>query len=57
MPSISPAVTKTEILSDSVSSLSMLQPEHISAGIRYALATPPHVLVHQLTIKPIGEPF
>ncbi|KAH8283246.1 hypothetical protein KR044_000158 [Drosophila immigrans] len=55
--SISPGVTDTEILPGGYNSLPMLQPEDISAGILYAIGTPPHVQVHQLTIKPIGEPF
>ncbi|XP_030381021.1 farnesol dehydrogenase [Scaptodrosophila lebanonensis] len=55
--SISPGVTRTEILPDNFNALYMLQPEDISNGIMYALATPPHVQVHQLTIKPVGEPF
>ncbi|KAH8394475.1 hypothetical protein KR222_011366 [Zaprionus bogoriensis] len=55
--SISPGVTDTEILPGGYTTLPMLQPEDISAGIMYALGTPPHVQVHQLTIKPVGEPF
>ncbi|XP_017850894.1 farnesol dehydrogenase-like [Drosophila busckii] len=55
--SISPGVTDTEILPTDYDTLPRLQPEDITAGIMYALATPPHVQVHQLTIKPIGEPF
>ncbi|KAH8414791.1 hypothetical protein KR215_004676 [Drosophila sulfurigaster] len=55
--SISPGVTNTEILPGGYNALPMLQPEDISAGILYAIGTPPHVQVHQLTIKPIGEPF
>ncbi|KAH8289133.1 hypothetical protein KR054_000872 [Drosophila jambulina] len=55
--SISPGVTDTEILPGGYDSLPMLTPDDIAAGIMYALATPPHVQVHQLTIKPLGEPF
>lgn len=57
LQSISPGVTRTEILPGDYNILPMLQPEDIAAGIMYALGTPPHVQVHQLTIKPIGEPF
>lgn len=57
LQSICPGVTETDILPEGYNTLPMLQPEDISAGIMYALATPPHVQVHQLTIKPIGEPF
>ncbi|KAH8419767.1 hypothetical protein KR009_002294 [Drosophila setifemur] len=55
--SISPGVTDTEILPGGYGALPMLQPDDIAAGIMYAIATPPHVQVHQLTIKPLGEPF
>ncbi|XP_017062824.1 farnesol dehydrogenase [Drosophila eugracilis] len=55
--SISPGVTDTEILPSGYDSLPMLRPDDIAAGIMYALATPPHVQVHELTIKPLGEPF
>ncbi|EDW75167.2 uncharacterized protein Dwil_GK20029 [Drosophila willistoni] len=55
--SISPGVTDTEILPSGYDTLPMLKPEDISAGIIYALGTPPHVQVHELTIKPLGEPF
>ncbi|XP_034490228.1 farnesol dehydrogenase [Drosophila innubila] len=55
--SISPGITDTEILPPDFKTLPLLQPEDISAGILYALGTPPHVQVHELTIKPIGELF
>ncbi|KAH8250559.1 hypothetical protein KR038_006936 [Drosophila bunnanda] len=55
--SISPGVTDTEILPAGYESLPMLTADDIAAGIMYALGTPPHVQVHQLTIKPLGEPF
>ncbi|XP_037724812.1 farnesol dehydrogenase [Drosophila subpulchrella] len=55
--SITPGVTDTEILPSGYDTLPMLKPDDIAAGIMYALATPPHVQVHELTIKPLGEPF
>lgn len=48
----------TEILPDSIRAVikdRMLHSEDISQGVLYAIATPPHVQVHELTIKPIGE--
>nr|XP_023013173.1 farnesol dehydrogenase-like [Leptinotarsa decemlineata]XP_023013174.1 farnesol dehydrogenase-like [Leptinotarsa decemlineata] len=33
----------------------MLQPEDIADAIVYVLSTPPHVQVHELTIKPLNE--
>lgn len=35
----------------------MLRPEDIAAAVVYVLGTPPHVQVHELTIKPMGEQF
>lgn len=32
-----------------------LNPEDISQAIIFALGTPPHVQIHEITIKPIGE--
>lgn len=33
----------------------MLNSEDISDAVLYVLSTPPHVQVHELIIKPIGE--
>lgn len=35
----------------------LLQSEDISEAVLYVLGTPPHVQVHELIIKPIGEAF
>lgn len=37
--------------------LSALQPEDISEAVLFALGTPPHVQIHELIIKPVGETF
>lgn len=58
LQSVSPGVVDTEILPDSIRAVikdRMLHSEDISQGVLYAIATPPHVQVHELTIKPIGE--
>ncbi|KAJ3651599.1 hypothetical protein Zmor_017628 [Zophobas morio] len=34
-----------------------LKPQDIADGVVYALSTPEHVQVHELTIKPVGETF
>lgn len=61
--SISPGFVKTPMVDMcdvyggfETSTMPMLQPEDIAHGILYALGTPPHVQVHELTIKPVGEP-
>ncbi|KAF4531860.1 hypothetical protein B566_EDAN000888 [Ephemera danica] len=35
----------------------MLNPEDVAQAILYALGTPPHVQVHEISIKPIGEKY
>ncbi|CAH1106152.1 unnamed protein product [Psylliodes chrysocephalus] len=61
--SVSPGVVNTEIFEnmdrkqfDLVKNC-MLNPEDIADGVVYALSTPPHVQVHEITIKPVGEDF
>lgn len=34
---------------------STLNAEDISDAVLFALGTPPHVQIHELTIKPVGE--
>jgi NADP+-dependent farnesol dehydrogenase len=34
-----------------------LETEDIANAVLYVLGTPPHVQVHELTIKPVGERF
>ncbi|XP_053682937.1 farnesol dehydrogenase-like [Sabethes cyaneus] len=60
--SISPGFVRTPMveLCDTyndlqVEKMPMLNPEDIAHGVIYALGTPPHVQIHELTIKPVGE--
>ncbi|XP_055612045.1 farnesol dehydrogenase-like [Uranotaenia lowii] len=55
--SISPGAVKTEIIEGLPLDFQMLEPEDISAGVLYVLGTPPRVQVHELMIKPVGEPY
>ncbi|XP_039497930.1 farnesol dehydrogenase [Drosophila santomea] len=55
--SISPGLVDTEIVPLDYKRLPMLQAEDVANAILYVLSTPPHVQVHELTIKPMGEPF
>lgn len=60
MQSISPGVVDTEILTDSIrgaAEQTMLKAEDISQAVLFTLATPPHMQVHEMTIKPVGELF
>lgn len=34
---------------------SALQAEDVSEAVLFALGTPPHAQIHELTIKPVGE--
>ncbi|XP_065365176.1 farnesol dehydrogenase-like [Calliphora vicina] len=56
--SISPGAVDTEILNDNIKSLlqgTILKAEDIASGVLYAISTPPHVQIHEMIIKPIGE--
>ncbi|XP_065364715.1 farnesol dehydrogenase-like [Calliphora vicina] len=58
--SVSPGAVDTELLPDNIKEIlgeTLLKPQDISQGILYAISTPPHVQVHELTIKPVGEMF
>ncbi|KAH8416554.1 hypothetical protein KR222_009021 [Zaprionus bogoriensis] len=56
--SISPGVVDTEIVPDSIrdaATSNMLRSEDISRAVLFTLATPPHMQVHEMIIKPVGE--
>jgi len=59
--SISPGAVKTEIFTPEQLEFLKFSPhlksEDIAAAVLYVLGTPPHVQVHELTIKPVGETF
>ncbi|XP_055536152.1 farnesol dehydrogenase-like [Wyeomyia smithii] len=57
--SISPGGVRTEILPEAALTMEMplLESEDIAEAVLYVIGTPPHVQVHELTIKPIGEIF
>ncbi|XP_013110843.1 farnesol dehydrogenase [Stomoxys calcitrans] len=58
--SISPGVVDTEILSDEHRKWiedRILSPHDISNAVLYTLSTPPHVQIHEMIIKPVGELF
>ncbi|XP_037045369.1 farnesol dehydrogenase-like [Bradysia coprophila] len=58
--SISPGFVKTEILPAEVFAAfpyPSLNADDISEAVIFALGTPPHVQIHELIIKPVGEVF
>ncbi|XP_069700374.1 farnesol dehydrogenase-like [Periplaneta americana] len=68
--SLSPGTVRTEIIEASGIKIKggltpkqmydqgpSLECEDISQGVLYVLGTPQHVQIHELTIKPVGEPF
>ncbi|XP_052894283.1 farnesol dehydrogenase-like [Anopheles moucheti] len=57
--SISPGGVRTEIFDGYPipDEMVLLQSEDISQAVLYVIGTPPHVQVHELTIKPMGELF
>lgn len=46
-----------DVALEKIPGLATLEPEDISNAVLYVLATPPHVQVHEMIIKPIGEKF
>lgn len=59
LQSISPGAVKTEIFSpellEMLAHIPFLDAEDVSQAVMYALSTRPHVQVHELIIKPVGE--
>ncbi|ALC49303.1 antdh [Drosophila busckii] len=56
--SISPGVVDTEIVPDNFRAAfanTMLRSEDISQAVLFAIATPPHMQIHEMIIKPVGE--
>ena len=54
LQSISPGAVKTEIL-NFPPEVPVLESEDIANAVVYCLQTPPHVQIHELIIKPVGE--
>ncbi|XP_059612423.1 farnesol dehydrogenase-like [Phlebotomus argentipes] len=59
--SVSPGAVKTEMVPDDYKEkfgdIPFLQAEDVSQSVLHVLGTPPHVQIHELTIKPFGESF
>ncbi|EDW65938.1 farnesol dehydrogenase [Drosophila virilis] len=56
--SISPGVVDTEIVPENIrdmASKTMLNAKDISQAVLFTIATPPHMQVHEMIIKPVGE--
>lgn len=55
--SISPGAVDTAMISQAMrdSGIPLLEPEDIAGAVLYAVGTPPHVQVHELIVKPVGE--
>ncbi|PSN32250.1 hypothetical protein C0J52_19670 [Blattella germanica] len=62
--SISPGIVKTEFLSAGTTKtlspeiyniVTCLEPKDVSDAVLYALSTPPHLQVQELTILPLGQ--
>ncbi|KAK7864256.1 hypothetical protein R5R35_009520 [Gryllus longicercus] len=58
---VSPGLVRTEIFEtlgidvEMIWKLPYLFPEDVANSVLYALATPPHVQVHEMILKPLGE--
>ncbi|XP_061389948.1 farnesol dehydrogenase-like [Musca vetustissima] len=55
--SLSPGGVQTEILNvgEVPQGIPILQPADVADAVLFCLKTPPHVQIHELTIKPVGE--
>lgn len=58
--SISPGVVNTDIFEQGFQQLldpsaHILNPEDVSQSIMFALATPPHVQIHEIKMQAVGE--
>ncbi|XP_013115102.2 farnesol dehydrogenase [Stomoxys calcitrans] len=56
--SISPGLVATEMIPEQLKTAvgdCILEPKDVAAAIMYALSTPPHVQVHEIILKPLGE--
>ncbi|XP_073839554.1 farnesol dehydrogenase-like [Musca autumnalis] len=52
--SVSPGQTDTEIVPDAWRrGQTMLKPEDVAECVHFAIATPPHVQIHELTVQPL----
>lgn len=49
----------TDIIPEAMrqSGIPFLAPADVSAAVMFAIGTPAHVQIHELIIKPVGEPF
>ncbi|XP_067007548.2 farnesol dehydrogenase [Anabrus simplex] len=61
---VSPGAVATEIGDDNPEmqteqflTMPRLQPEDCADAVLYAISTPPHVQIHEIIIKPVGEQF
>ncbi|XP_055913411.1 farnesol dehydrogenase-like [Eupeodes corollae] len=57
--SVSPGLVRTELAPKEVYDTIgiYLNPEDISQAVMFVISTPPHVQIHEITVKPIGETF
>uniref|UniRef100_A0A1I8PUR3 Dehydrogenase n=1 Tax=Stomoxys calcitrans TaxID=35570 RepID=A0A1I8PUR3_STOCA len=56
--SISPGLVDTELITEEQKKIChgiILQPEDVSRAVMFALTSPPHVSIYELTIKPAGD--
>ncbi|PSN53616.1 Farnesol dehydrogenase [Blattella germanica] len=55
--SVSPGLVRTEMpTKELLEKMTSLNPEDIANAVLYALGTPPHVQIHEMTVLPVGSP-
>lgn len=56
LQSISPGAVKTNIV-EFPPEMPVLKSDDIADAVVYCIQTPPHVQIHEMIIKPVGESF
>lgn len=57
--SISPGACRTDLFDAAIFDMipAVMNVEDVSNAVLFALSTPPHVIISELTIRPVGESY
>lgn len=57
LQSVSPGTTVSELTEPYKDKFLMINEEDVADAVHYVLSTPEHVQVHDLLIRPVGNPY